>query len=250
MLLRLLKKVVRRLTGRPEPGAAVAVHPFDRLHGVETSGLLEGKHLQTGHVNDAGNTAYFGVPPSRFLHAVEQWRATAGTRPIEQYRFIDVGCGKGRAVLLASRLPFRDVVGVELHPQLAALARTNLAHWAQSGPTSAASIVCADAPAALPDLLHGPVLLYIYNPFRSPVLRELLKVIVEISQERDVVDILYLYPEFDQVFAEFPQFERLWRQDIPLAAEDEGDGLSAAFDPCSLYRLLPPGTEAEATQTC
>lgn len=124
--LDLLKKVARRLLGRPQPAAAIAVHPFDLEHGTDTSGLIERQHLHTGHANDAENTAYFGVPPSRFINAVEQWRATPGTLPVEQYRFIDLGCGKGRAVLLASRMTFRDVVGVELHPELAAVAQVNL----------------------------------------------------------------------------------------------------------------------------
>lgn len=238
-LVNLLKGAARRLLGRPKGAAAIAMHPFDCLHGTDTSGLIERQHLQTGHANDAENTAYFGVPPSRFVNAVEQWCATATGPRNEQYRFIDLGCGKGRAVLLASRMPFRDVVGVELHPQLAATAQANLQRWQAAGSTLPARIICADAPTALANLLDGPTLLYLYNPFRASVVREVLQTVLSTCDRAAPLDILYLYPEHEDVFREFPAFERLWYREIPIAPEDEGDGISAPTDPCSLYRLLP-----------
>jgi SAM-dependent methyltransferase len=240
-LLRLAKRIARRLTGRPQPPAVVKVHPFDLQHQVDTSGLIERAELLTGHVNDASNTAYFGVPPSRFVGAVARWRAEQ-TSSTQLYRFIDVGCGKGRAVMLASRMPFRDVVGIELNEKLSQIARSNLEQWrSQAEPIVSTSIVCGNAPAAMRGLLDGPTLVYLYNPFRPPVLRELLQAILTQSETRVApVDILYLFPEHEEVFSEFPQFKRVWHDHIPLAAQDEGDGLSASTDPCSLYRLLPP----------
>lgn len=239
-----LKQLLRRVLGRPQSPTIGAQHPFDLEHGVHTSGLLEAQHLRTGHANDASNTAYFGVPPSRFCNAIEQWRITEATLPVERYRLLDIGCGKGRAVLLASRMNFRDVVGVELNPALAAAARANLEHWQQARATVATTILCADAPTALTGLLDWPVLLYVYNPFRAPVLRQMLQAVQTHSQGLNGwLDILYLYPEHEDVFWEFPAFQRLWQRHIPLAPKDEGDGISAATDPCSLYRLLPTSND-------
>jgi len=39
-----------------------------------------------------------------------------------QYSFVDLGSGKGRALLLASHLPFRRIIGVEFSPKLTAIA--------------------------------------------------------------------------------------------------------------------------------
>lgn len=236
----LLKQFARRLLGRRTPAAAVTTHPFDLAHGVDTSGLLEGRNLRTGHASDPHNTAYFGVPPSRFRNCIAQWRSTEATLPTEAYRLVDLGCGKGRAVLLASRMGFRDVVGVELHSGLAAASRANLDHWQQSGPTGPAAVLWADAAAALPGLLDGPVLLYLYNPFRAPVLRQVLEAVMQRADTQDgPTDVLYLYPEHEDVFQEFPRMQRLWHRAIPLDAEDEDDGISSATDPCSLYRVMP-----------
>ena len=236
-----LKRKARVVLGRPQPSQAIAKHPFDALYGVDTSGLLDQRQLRTGHVNDAFTTAYFGVPPSRFTAALQRWEVTPETSTKETYRFIDVGCGKGRAVLLASSMSFRDVVGVELHPKLAMTARVNLTRWQQQGHSvTKASIVCGDGPLILPDLLSGPVLVYLYNPFQVPVLRALLAAILDRYDDLSgTVDVLYLYPEYKKVFDEFPQFKQLWHEEIHLSIEDANDGLSASLDPCSLYRLHP-----------
>ena len=239
-LIALAKRWLRCLLSKAQPSVAIAVHPFDRAHGTDTSGLLEPQHLRTGHANDAQNTAYFGVPPSRFAHAVAQWQVTEDTAPAQEYRFIDLGCGKGRAVLLASRMGFQDVVGVELNPALAETANRNLRHWQADGGTAPTSVLCADAPTALGELLQGPTLLYLYNPFQAAVLEQVLAVVVNHAGSfQGHIDVLYLYPEYETVFARFPAFQRLWHRQIPLAGEDAGDGISAAEDPCALYRLQP-----------
>ena len=41
-------------------------HPFDAENGVQTSGLIPGRYLKTGHTHDRHSTAYFGVAPSVF----------------------------------------------------------------------------------------------------------------------------------------------------------------------------------------
>lgn len=237
-----LKQALRRLLGKPQAPAVIAQHPFDVTHGVDTSGLLHPAELGTSHGNSAHVTAYFGVPPSRFRTAIARWQATPGTLPVEQVRLIDVGCGKGRAVLLAAETGFRDVVGVELYRALAAVAERNLATWQRQRlrTLSPTTILCTDAATALPGLLGGATLLYVYNPFRAPVLRDVLQALLRRHASLTApLDFLYLYPEHEAVFQEFPAFQRLWHEEIALDADDAGDGLSSATDPCSLYRLTP-----------
>src|SRR5580704_1214897 len=105
------------------------IHPFDQVHGVDTSGLVPAKHLVTGHANDEHVTAYYGVAPSILRTLIDQWRETIPPHPISSYTFIDIGAGKGRGLLVASEYHFRKVVGIELNPALAATARENVAHW-------------------------------------------------------------------------------------------------------------------------
>jgi predicted RNA methylase len=92
---------------------------------------------------------------------------------MEEFSFIDVGAGMGRAMLLAAELPFRQVVGVELNPTLARIARKNLTVWRASGRARAPMrLVCRDA--AEFRLPEGPCLAFLFNPFGAPVMRRVL----------------------------------------------------------------------------
>jgi SAM-dependent methyltransferase len=218
-----------------ESSKAVVAHPFDGLHGMETSGWIGGGSLATGHVHDAYITGYVGVPPSRFLATMERWRMT-GARA-DEYTFVDLGCGKGRAVLLASTLGFRAVVGVELNPELAKIAEVNREAWQAAGRAVAPiRIVCGDA--AEFTLPEGPCLIYLYNPFGAPVLRRLLE---RIEAQRTArpgrVDVVYQNPEQEAVFQEFPAFELLWSEVIPASEEDAAvDPVCSPEDLCRAYR--------------
>ncbi len=105
-----------------------ARHPFDRAHRIDTGGLIYADGLSTGHEHDMHSSGYYATAPSLFRGAMEHWSATLEASPfrLTDYAFIDIGCGKGRVVLLASEYAFREVVGVELNPQLASVARRNL----------------------------------------------------------------------------------------------------------------------------
>jgi SAM-dependent methyltransferase len=235
-----LKPPLRTLLGRPQPPKVKAKHDFDVRYGVDTSGLIGGRDLNSGHQNDQFITAYFGVPPSRLTNAFDLWQRTS-QMAASQYRFIDVGCGKGRAVLLASQFGFRDVFGIELQPKLAEIASENVQRWRQQNSVSTdISILCGDGPSLLPQLLAGPVLIYLYNPFHAPVLRALAYSIIN-SKEKfsGPVDVLYLYPEYEEVFSEFPLFQKICNEEIGISEEDRDDGLSGPLDPCSLYRFEP-----------
>src|ERR1039458_5531073 len=112
----------RRLPGL-RVGEGFLAHPLDEEFGVRTSGLVAGRHLKSGHQHDRHATAYYGVAPSVFRALIRRWQRSRPTAPIEEFSFIDVGAGMGRAVLLAAELPFRQVEGVELNPTLVGVAR-------------------------------------------------------------------------------------------------------------------------------
>ncbi len=215
------------------------VHPFDLEHGVETSGLIGGADLTTGHAHDRYNTAYYGMSPSRFRGAMERWKALPPQAPAARYTFLDLGCGKGRAVLMASQLMFREVVGVELHPELARMAEENVRLWEAAGKgVTPVRIVCRDATeAALPE---GPCLLYLFNPFALPVMEHLVRHIADRFTDRcGLLDVVYFNPEAAEAFEEHAGFELLWSGTIPMSEEDAAVDLVASPDDlCHLYRWV------------
>lgn len=223
-------------------------HPFDATNGVRTSGLIAGRHLKSGHRHDRHATAYYGVAPSVFRALVNRWRRTKPVASIRDFTFIDIGAGMGRAVLLASEMPFHRVVGVELHPTLAGIARRNLQRWRAIDRVHAPTqIRCCDA-AEFP-LPAGPCLLFLFNPFGKAVLRRLLqRVARDFADRPGQLDLVYANNEQEAAIERHSGFRRLFLGQIArsradaiadhaiLANQPDGEYASSNHEDCSIWR--------------
>jgi CelD/BcsL family acetyltransferase involved in cellulose biosynthesis/SAM-dependent methyltransferase len=107
---------------------------------------------------------YEATPISKFERAM---RIVGGRAA--GFTFVDLGSGKGRVLLLAARLSFRRVIGVEISPRLHAAARANVAAF-QARHRDLASIECVCADASAYDLPDGDLLVFLYNPFDAALL--------------------------------------------------------------------------------
>jgi hypothetical protein len=88
----------------PKTRLQPAIHPFDTLHGTDTSGLIPGSVIAIGtKAKVAELTAYYGVAPSILHGLLDIWLSRTNPQPIQDTVFLDVGAGKGRALLLASQ---------------------------------------------------------------------------------------------------------------------------------------------------
>jgi SAM-dependent methyltransferase len=90
------------------------------------------------------------------------------------FTFIDLGSGKGRALLLASEYPFTRIMGAEILPELHAIAEENFRRFKSDRQRCfRLESWCGDARQfEFPD---EPTLLYLFNPFYEPVLGQLLE---------------------------------------------------------------------------
>lgn len=214
-------------------------HPFDERYGVETGGLIAGSELHSGHAHDEFNTAYYAMAPSRFQRVMENWIADESHPALEEYSFIDLGCGKGRAVMMASAFRFREAVGVELHAALARAAEANVAVWSAAGrAVCPVRIVCGDATEfAFPP---GACLVYLFHPFTAPVLERLIERIESQFQERSgLLDLIYFNPEAGELLERHGGFKVLWTGTVALSAEDAlADSVASEGDICSVYRWV------------
>jgi len=213
------------------------IHPFDTEYGVDTSGLISAVRLAVGHKHDSYVTAYAGIPPSRFRYVVEKWKSWPPELPVEEYTFIDIGCGKGRAILMASQLPFREVIGVELNTDLAATAAKNVEIWKAAGRSVAPTrALCQDGTEFV--FPETPCLLYLSNPFAEPVVKQLLEGIERsFTANPRVLDIIYFTPKAGHLFAEHPMYTELWSEEIAMSPEDAAVELVCAVrDICTAYR--------------
>jgi SAM-dependent methyltransferase len=207
-------------------------HAFDREHGVDTSGLIRGEALVTGSRNDRWNTAYYGIGVSVFHRVVEQVPA----RIREGATFIDLGCGKGRALLLASGYRFRQVVGVEIAPSLHGIAVENARRYRSMHPEVAPiDVLLGDAARYV--FPSGPLLLYLYHPFCRPVLDQVLKNLGEsLEREPREVAVVYINDELRDAFDRAPFLDRIWTATVAMDLMDcLADRVGSSAEDCTVY---------------
>lgn len=149
----------------PKDAIRSQVHPFDLLFGTDTGGYISGENLPAISLSALYSTAYLGIPPSALTQALS-------ALPIryQDFTFVDIGCGKGRALLIAAQFPFRHLLGVEIADELCDIARANVA----TSPEWVARISVVNQDATNLTYPEGPLLLYLYYPFYPPVLRRVL----------------------------------------------------------------------------
>jgi SAM-dependent methyltransferase len=207
--------------------------------------------LKSGHAHDRHSTAYFGVAPSVFDGLLKRWRRTKPCAPLEDFIFVDLGAGMGRAMLLASKFPFAKVQGVELNPVLASIARKNIRKWqAEARDIAPMQITCGDVLES--QLPKGPCLAFLFNPFGESVMRRVLKRLARIFADRPgELDLLYVNNEQEGVFELQSGFTRLYlgqlrrsRSDAIadhkiMANQPDGEYAASNYEDCSIWRWNP-----------
>jgi len=119
-----------------------------------------------------------------------------------QFTFVDVGSGKGRALLMASDYPFRRILGIERVPALHRIALDNIGKYrSDSQKCFDLQSVCADAlEYAFP---REPFVLYLFNPLPESRLRRLMaKVAASLDENPRAVRVLYHNPLLEHVLQE------------------------------------------------
>lgn len=135
--------------------------------------------------------------------------------------FVDIGCGKGRVLLQASRRSFGRVLGVELLPELADQARELIDNSGRRRRCRTVEVIVADVTRwELPDDI---TIVYTYNVLSGESLQLMLDRLAE-SVQRLPRRLLFIYanPEHEEEVLAHPALEllerrgrRRWRADDP-----------------------------------
>jgi SAM-dependent methyltransferase len=234
-----------------------AVHPFDVEHGTDTGGYLSPKEIVTGHAHDALGYGYSAIAPSVFREMMQRWRATLNPGPLaadvlQAYSFVDIGAGKGRALLLASELPFRKVIGVELSADLAAIAQANADRCSSANKNGGQSLIRVLHQDALQFCWpRTSLLVFMYNPFACELVEQLLERLESAarrghaSKGRDrearpssAIDLLYVNPTCADIISKRGKWVLRWTDRIDMDPADQfADPYGTTFDRVSCYRL-------------
>lgn len=136
----------------------------DQIPGVETHQRVQASALGQINENSPSANAYQPIDESAFEAAVRSLPLRHG-----DHTFVDLGSGKGRALLLAAKFGFRCIVGVEYSETLHRQAQTNLEAARGAWPhIDRIELIHGDAIAYVPP--PAPTVLFLYNPFGPKVM--------------------------------------------------------------------------------
>lgn len=143
-----------------------------------------------------------------------EFRSVIAHIPAEfsELAFIDLGSGKGRALLLASEYPFREIVGVEVQPELHRIAQENILRFGGEGRVCRRiSSVCMDAREF--EFPEEPLLLYLFNPFPDYVLTEVLRRLeASLAASPRPAFLLYNTPMEQHIFERMRFLEKIYEE--------------------------------------
>ena len=144
---------------------------FDRKYGVRTSGVTESS--EAGITDETARSLAVGYVPTREVLIRHILKNTTTDLDLSDYSFIDLGCGKGRTLIMAAQLPFKEVIGVELSPFHCEVATANVESYVSNRihPVLCRNIRVDCINAADFTFPNTNLLIYMYRPFLGPVFK-------------------------------------------------------------------------------
>ncbi|HTR10781.1 MAG TPA: class I SAM-dependent methyltransferase [Paraburkholderia sp.] len=162
-------------------------HPIDLQYGTDTSGLVDHLTLHRDATLVGQLRPYMGSQPTIIRRALDTLGDIAG------YTFVDIGCGKGRPMIVASEYPFALALGYDISADLVRIANANAVvmarHFPQRPPIRALHANVSDL-----QVPSGKAVVFLYNPFGAELMRSLLE---KLEAELASGAIQHLYIVYD-----------------------------------------------------
>ncbi|SCL30925.1 Methyltransferase domain-containing protein [Micromonospora pallida] len=167
---------------------------FDERYGTETNGIVGLADIDGigPHLEEASH--YLPTRKQEF----DRMMATVGEIDHREHVFVDLGCGKGRVVLLAAEKPYKRVVGVDFSPTFIAQAKENVERYTGPVATNEIELLAIDAV----DFVVPPenLVVFLFSPFGPPVFDTVMRNLVASTRQRkQKITIVYYSPDYDDV---------------------------------------------------
>lgn len=178
---------------------------FDLRHGTDTRGKAPVSELAPIGDNVEHGTGYQAVN-ERHL------RAAVAALPLPgDSVFVDIGCGKGKALLIASTLgPIDRVIGVEFSGELCEIARRNADSFAPKDGKRRAPIAVVHEDALEFDLEADHNLVFLNNPFDHDLTARFTRILEASLKARPrPVWLLYANPRHVSAIEEGGRFRQV-----------------------------------------
>lgn len=152
--------------------------------------------IQTSAIKKSDSSEFHHYQGASYLVLQRLFKALPET--VKNYKLVDIGCGKGRAVFAAEHAGFDRLTGIELDAELLKAARENERRYALRRRASTIHFIHANALEY--EYKNQPTVYFLFNPFNETVLRAVLQNIR--ASTRSDTWFIYMNPLFPAPFTE------------------------------------------------
>lgn len=175
---------------------------FDFRYKFDTAKVLEVKDLDISSEDKQHSVRY---KPTRVRYFRKLMEAVSLPKSAT---FVDVGCGKGRILMLAAKQGFKKTIGLELSPQLCKVAEANLDIFCSRNPeVKKPSVVCTNVLEH--QFTDDETVFFLFWPFDREVTIQFMDLLKQ-SLQRNPRELWLIINEFQfpDLLENDTQFER------------------------------------------
>jgi SAM-dependent methyltransferase len=150
------------------------------------------------------HSAYQPIEPELFRDIIATLKID-----FSQFTFLDIGSGKGRALLLAAEYPFRRVTGIELLPELNSVAEANISKVSPEQRTAREiRALCGDATEFI--FPAEPLVVFLFHPLPEAGLKMLVGNLgASLRANPRPAYVIYVNPVLEEILGSSPTLARI-----------------------------------------
>lgn len=172
----------------------------EKKYGINTTGSDELKKLKKPGENFEHATIYMPVS----YHIIE--KALEKIPSLNKQHFLDIGCGKGRAMCVAANYGFKKVSGIEWAEKLSGKTKQNLELIKSKFTKLESSVITGDA--ALFDIPNDTDCIFLFNPFDEYIMEKVVtNIFKSIVKHPRTLHVIYANPLYKRLLLEGEFYE-------------------------------------------
>jgi len=178
---------------------------FDLRYGFDTGSIVELDRLTIKSENRIYGVHY---QPTKVIFLKKFLKHIQHLLPSHAV-LVDLGCGKGRVLLVASEFGFKELRGIEFAHELCEAARFNIEIYKSHNPTNIVfNIIESDV--AQYSFQPDENVYFMFNPFNEIVMEKVLNdICISLQIQPRKILIIYLNPTCDKLIKSFPGIRKI-----------------------------------------